>query len=83
MVRQYIDLDKHGYDQILTGSYHAENPKSIGNTVAFSEKYISRQHLKGFLQTWWKPTIEENRERILKGIELIGQARTACEQRHP
>ena len=82
MVRQYIDLEKHGYDQIPTGSYHFENPKSIGNTVAFAEKYISRGHLKGFLQTWWKPTIEENRERILKGIALIGEARKAYEEQH-
>ena len=82
MVRQYIDLEKHGYDQIPTGSYHFENPKSIANTVAFAEKYFSRQHLKGFLQTWWKPTIEENRERILKGITLLGEARKAYEERH-
>lgn len=82
MVRQYIDLEKHGYDQIPTGSYHFENPKSIGNTVAFAEKYISHGHLKGFLQTWWKPTIEENRERILKGIALIGEARKAYEEQH-
>ena len=82
MVRQYIDLEKHGYDQIPTGSYHFENPKSIGNTVAFAEKHISRGHLKGFLQTWWKPTIEENRERILKGIALIGEARKAYEEQH-
>ncbi len=82
MVRQYIDLEKHGYDQIPTGSYHFENPKSIANTVAFAEEHISRQHLKGFLQTWWKPTIEENRERILKGITLLGEARKAYEERH-
>ena len=82
MVRQYIDLEKHDYDQIPTGSYHFENPKSIGNTVAFAEKYISRGQLKGLLQTWWKPTIEENRERILKGIALIGEARKAYEEQH-
>lgn len=83
MVRQYIDLEKHGYDQILTGSYHYENPKSIGNTVAFAEQYIGKQHLKGFLQTWWKPTVEENRERILKAVSLIGEARKAYNDRHP
>lgn len=83
MVRQYIDLEKHGYDQILTGSYHNENPKSIGNTVAFAEQYIGKQHLKGFLQTWWKPTVEENRERILRAVSLIGEARKAYNDRHP
>lgn len=83
MVRQYIDLEKHGYDQILTGSYHYENPKSIGNTVAFAEQYIGKQHLKGFLQTWWKPTVEENRERILRAVSLIGEACKAYNDRHP
>ncbi len=37
-VKSYIDLEAHGYDQIPTGSYHAENEKSIGNTVQFCKK---------------------------------------------
>jgi len=74
-VKAYLDLESHGYDQIPTGSYHAENEKSILNTVKFCEKNINNTRLKGFLQSFWKPTIEENRERILKGIELAGNAK--------
>ncbi len=74
-VNMYIELEAHGYDQIPTGSYHAENEKSIGNTVQFCKKHIDDSRLLGFLQTLWKPSIEEYRERILKGIELTGDAK--------
>ena len=74
-VKAYLDLQSHGYDQIPTGSYHADNEKSIGNTVEFCKKHIDDSRLLGFLQSFWKPTIEEYRERILKGIELAGNAK--------
>jgi hypothetical protein len=75
-VKAYLDLEAHGYDQIPTGSYHENNEKSILNTVQFCEKNINNTRLLGFLQTFWKPTIEEYRERILKGVELAGDAKT-------
>jgi hypothetical protein len=74
-VNSYLELESHGYDQIPTGSYHEENEKSILNTVQFCEKNVNDKRLLGFLQTFWKPTIEEYRERILKGIELNGNAK--------
>lgn len=74
-VKSYLDLEAHGYDQIPTGSFHDKNEKSIGNTVQFCEKHIDDSHLLGFLQSFWKPTIEEYRDRILKGIELVGDAK--------
>jgi len=75
-VKAYIDLEEHGYDQIPTGSFHDNNTKSIESTVAFSKKYIDDSRIKGFLQTFWKPTIEEYRELILGGIELAGKAKS-------
>lgn len=74
-VKEYIDLNNSRFDQIPTGSYHDNNPYSIGSTVEFCKKHIDDKHLLGFLQTFWKPTIEENRERILKGIRLLGEAK--------
>jgi hypothetical protein len=74
-VKAYLDLESYGYDQIPTGSYHAENGKSILNTVQFCENEINDTRLLGFLQTFWKPTLEEYRERILKGVELAGNAK--------
>lgn len=80
-VKEYMDLHTNGYDQIPTGSYHDKNDYSIGSTVDFCKQHIDDQHLLGFLQTFWKPTIEENRERILKGIQLIGEAKRNYNQR--
>lgn len=74
-VKAYLDLETHGYTQIPTGSFHDNNYGSIGNTVQFSIDNISDSFLFGFLQTFWKPTIEEYRELILKGIELAGEAK--------
>ena len=74
-VKAYIDLDKHGYDQIPTGSYHNYNTNSIESTVSFAKKNINDARLLGFLQTFWRPTIEENRDRIIGGIELFGKAK--------
>jgi hypothetical protein len=81
-VKAYLDLESHGYDQIPTGSYHAENERSFMNTVQFCEKNIDDKRLLGFLQTFWKPTIEEFRERILKGVELAGEAKSWFEENH-
>lgn len=75
-VKAYLDLEAHGYDQVPTGSFHSDNENNIFNTVQFCEKKLSPTRLLGFLQTIWKPTIEENRNRILKGIELIGTAKS-------
>lgn len=79
----YLDLEIHGYDQIPTGSFHTDNATNIGMTVEFCQKQLSDDKLLGFLQTIWKPTIEDSdrhsdmgyEERILTGIDLMGQAK--------
>jgi len=81
-VKTYLDLEKYGYDQIPTGSYHENNEKSILNTIQFCEKNIQDVRLLGFLQTFWKPITEEYHERILKGIELTGGAKKWFEINH-
>ena len=72
----YIKLFDHGYDQVPTASYYNNNDNSIGNTVEYCEKHIDNQNLKGFLQTFWKPTTEEYGEHISKGISLFGKAKS-------
>jgi hypothetical protein len=74
-ITAYLDLEANGYDQIPTGSYHSNNERSIGNTVQYCKENIDGPRLLGFLQTFWKPITEEYRERILKGIELTGNAK--------
>lgn len=81
-IQSYIELNKAGYDQIPTGGYligkwfGAKKPElNIGATAEFCKKNLDDKLLLGFLQTWWGPTIEENRDRILGGIRLTGEAK--------
>lgn len=84
-IQTYIDLEKHGYDQMPTGSNDGvfysggNNANCINNTVEFCSKHISAQRLKGFVQTLWVPTIEKYRPNILEGITLLGEARRKFE----
>jgi hypothetical protein len=79
-VKAYAELNQRGYDQIPTGSNHFNNPKSIGNTVKYCKEHIDNSKLLGFLQTFWKPTIETYRTLILEGIELTGEAKKWFEE---
>lgn len=77
-VKAYIDLEAYGYDQIPTGGFYKKNGegiKSINNTVQFCDTHIASPRLLGFLQTFWAPTTEENRESILKAIGLLGESK--------
>lgn len=74
-VKAYLDLEKYGYEQIPTGSFHSGNEKSILNTVKFCTENIVDPRLLGFMQTFWSPTIELYRNPILDAIELAGKAK--------
>jgi hypothetical protein len=50
--------------------------KNIGNLVQFCDTHIASPRLHGFLQTFWAPTTEDNREGILKAVELLGESKT-------
>ena len=70
-VNAYHLLEKYGYDQVPTGSNHCE-PENFGKTVSFARKYISQKHLKGFLQTPWRPTLPEFKKHHLEAIDVVG-----------
>jgi hypothetical protein len=74
-VKAYLDLDMHGYDQVPTGS-NWSTPVNLAGTVAYCRNHIAPERLLGFLQTVWRPTLEECRERHMEAIELVGQALT-------
>ena len=74
-VKAYVDLEEFKYDQIPTGGFYKSNTQSLHNTVGFCKKAIADARLYGFLQTFWAPTTEDNREQILKAIELAGEAK--------
>lgn len=79
----YLDLEREGYDQMPTGSYHARpaqdfkatNEANIGKTVEFCAEHIDDHRLLGFLQTFWMPTTRQFEPTILKAIDLLGEAK--------
>lgn len=73
MVEAYKQLEQHGYDQIPTASNHS-NRVNFKMTVDHCTKHIQKKHLYGFLQTPWRPTIEEYRQHHMEAIEQVGVA---------
>ena len=71
MVKAYDRLEEHGYDQIPTASNHSHKD-NFRLTVNYCTNHISSKHLLGFLQTPWRPTIEEFREHHLEAIAQVG-----------
>jgi hypothetical protein len=75
-IKLYRQLEENGYDQIPTSAYyHVAHEKNISSTVQYCKKIIDSSRLYGFLQTHWMITLEKNREMLLKGIELMGEAK--------
>jgi hypothetical protein len=82
-VKAFNDLEAHGYDQIPCGtSIYPNNQQNMLNNVQYCVQHIADSRLFGFLQTPWKATIDENRELILNGIELMGNAKKWYEENH-
>jgi len=73
-VQAYLDLNRHGYEQIPAGS-NWSHPENFGQTVEFCRANLSPTLLKGFLQTIWYPTLSACQDRVLAAIELAGQAK--------
>lgn len=72
-VRAYVELEKHGYDQIPTGSNWSSSDNFEG-TVRYCRDHIDPKHLLGFMQTIWHPTMEQHRK---LHVEAIGQVKRA------
>ena len=72
-INTFRELEKHGYDQIPTGS-NWDSPDNFGNLVKWCLKEIPGPRLKGFLQTPWFPTLEPFRKKHLEAIEVAGKA---------
>jgi hypothetical protein len=74
-IRNYAELEKHGYDQVPTGSNWAGQQHNFERTVEFCRRAVAPERLLGFLQTPWCPTIEECRGTHVNAIDLIRRAR--------
>ncbi len=78
--RTYLDLEAHGYDQIPAGSNWTE-PANFTKTVEFCTEHVAPERLHGFLQTVWKPTVEERRWRHFEAAAEVGRGRKWFENR--
>lgn len=72
MIKTFRDLDQHGFDQVPTGS-NWTSPENFGKLVNWCRQEISPARLKGFLQTPWKPTLEEFRRDHLAAIDQVAE----------
>ncbi len=70
-VLAYGELEKHGYKQIPTASNHS-SAENFDLTVRYCTPRIDPSRLLGFMQTPWRPTIGQFRERHMEAIEQVG-----------
>ena len=49
------------------------SPENFALTAAYCRKHIAPERLWGFMQTPWRPTIPEFRERLIQAAEQVGQ----------
>ena len=68
----YEKLDEAGFDQIPTGSSYAD-PENFALTVDHCGGRISREHLKGFMQTVWCPVMEETGDRLDLSVNCLAE----------
>ena len=70
-IKCYLDLDRAGFDQVPTASNHLYDTNMAG-TVAFAEKNLSKDRLKGYLMSTWRRCLAEQRGRNLSAADQIG-----------
>jgi hypothetical protein len=81
-VDAYLKLNNAGYKQVPTGGYFSgivQKEKhfkdNMVETVIFCEENLNKDLLLGFMQTNWKPTLEEHRLDIITSISRTGDAK--------
>jgi hypothetical protein len=71
--RTFVEVDQAGYDQVPTVS-NWETPENIYGTIRWCREHCSKEHLKGYLLTPWRPTLEQTRDRHMDAIEHFALA---------
>ena len=78
-----MELDKHGYDQIVTGTTYCppyyekgeDNTANFGDLSRFCVRHVSKERLMSMLMAPWHMTHPNFRERLFKAIDLTIAAR--------
>ena len=82
-VKAYQTLESLGFDQVPGGSnFYDGTDENIMNNVKFCAENIADERLFGFIQSPWISTEEKNREKLIRGIELAGEAKTWYEKNY-
>lgn len=73
-VRPLDIFEKHGYDQLPTGSnyYFDENIELL---TKYCKEHISKEHLLGMMQTTWYFVKPDHKEMLDKGTDALKKAR--------
>ena len=71
-LKLYDDLEKHGFDQIPTGSNHS-NDVNMEATVDYCKKVIDPSRLLGFMTAPWRPTLAACHDVHMEAIHQIGR----------
>lgn len=75
-VKAYQMLESLGYEQVPGGSnFYEGTDENFLNNVKFCAKHVSDEKLLGFIQSSWRFTTNENRDKIIHAIELAGSAK--------
>ena len=85
-LRAFLELEKHGFDQIPAGSInhtYGQPRDNFAGLVPFCRQQIAPERLLGFLQTVWRPVLEEFRDRHLAAVERIAEAKAAADRGPP
>jgi len=73
-VKLYEALEKHGYDQVPTGSNHSD-PGNFESTVKYCKKVVDPSRLCGFMTAPWRPTLAPCLERHKEAISQLARAK--------
>jgi hypothetical protein len=76
-LRAFRQMEEAGFDQIPAGSVDVDFATFDG-LVPFCREHIAPERLHGYLQTVWRPVLEEFRDRHLEGVKRIAGARDAA-----
>jgi hypothetical protein len=74
MFHAYNDLAAGGWDQVPAGSVDVA-PENLPNTVTWVQRHLPRAKVLGFMQTTWRPMLEDYRDMFELGVAKLAEAR--------
>lgn len=60
-LRAFLELERGGFDQIPAGSIDV-SPDNFAGNVRFAQQHLPCSRTLGFMQTYWRPMLEEFRD---------------------